>query len=91
MFYGIIVPGVPGRISAGNNGYEKVRRLKKTREKGADFCENPQDVFGKEAAETSRTGDSVGMVIKAKGKHVLAMMGQSGPLFSRQQGHERLQ
>lgn len=31
------------------------------------------------------------MVTIAKGKHVLAMMGQSGTLFSRQQGHERLQ
>lgn len=31
------------------------------------------------------------MVTIAKGKHVLAMMGQSGTLSSRQQGHERLQ
>lgn len=58
MFYHI--PGVPGRISAGNNGYEKIGKLKKTREKGADFGENPQDEFGKEAEETSKREAELG-------------------------------
>lgn len=77
MFYCITVPGVPGRISSRNDKYEKVRKLNEPRKKRADFCVKPQEGFGKEVVDTSRTGGRAGMVSRAKGRCVLAMMGQS--------------